>query len=287
MKKIIIPIILIATIVAASWYFMEKKKGENDSNLFSGTVEATEVKLSAEIPGKVLEVTVDEGDTVEKGQLVVRIETAALKTQLEQANAAKMAASGQYSAVNATIKNVKTNLGRSANLLSSGSISEQNYDTVSTQKNVLMGQRQAALGQIKQAQATAEYVQIQIDKGELYSPISGVVLVRSIEPGEMAMPGSGLLTLAQLSDCEVKIYIPETKLGQVKLGQKVKIHSDSYPDKTYTGTVVHLSDQAEFTPKNVQTREERVRLVYAVKVSIPNPDFELKIGMPVDASLEQ
>ena len=287
MKKIIFPLIILIAVLSIGGYHLYKERKGSDENLFYGTVEATEVKLSAEVMGRVLEVAVDEGDKVEKGQEVVRIDHEALDAQLAQAEAAKMAATGQYGAVKASIQNVKTNLTRSENLLGAGSISEQQFDTVSTQKDVLAAQRQGAQGQIKQAEATAQYVRTQIARATVSSPISGVVLKRSIEPGEMVMPGSALLALADLEDCWVRIYIPETQLGRVKLGQKVAVYSDSYPGKRYEGKVVTIASEAEFTPKNVQTQKERVRLVYAVKVAVSNVNGELKIGMPVDARLAE
>ena len=249
-------------------------------------MEATEVKLAAEVMGRVLEVAPQEGDAVTQGQALVRIDHEALDAQLAQADAARIAASGQYAAVRASEKNVGVNFTRSTNLLDAGSISEQQHDAVGTQKEVLTAQKRAAWGQIKQAEATAQLVKTQIDRTTVVAPISGVVLTRSIEPGEIVMPGTPLLTLADLTDCRVRIYVPESQLGLVKLGQKVRIFSDSYPGKAYTGKIVNIASQAEFTPKNVQTKKERVRLVYAAKVAVPNPKGELKIGMPVDAELE-
>lgn len=285
MAKKVIPIILILGIIGTVGYFNVKNKNGQEDGLLYGTVEATQVKLSAEVMGQVLEVSAQEGDTIAKGQVLVKIDDKTLKAQLAQAKALRIAAGGQYQAVKATINNVDTNLVRSENLLDVGSISEQQFDMVDTQKKTLAGQKQAAWGQIKQAEATADLVKIQIDKATIASPIAGVVLQRNIEPGEMVMPGSALLTLADLENCWVRIYVPETDLGKIKLGQKVKLYSDSYPNKHYNGKITMVASEAEFTPKNVQTKKERVRLVYAVKVSVPNPDGELKIGMPVDAEI--
>lgn len=283
-KKIVFAILLIA---ASSFgvYHLATIKQEKAENVFYGTIEATQVQLSAEVMGRVLEVTVDEGDKVQKGQELVRIDHETLDAQLEQAKAARFAATGQYKMVGANIKNVKTNLQRSGNLLDAGSISKQQFDMVDTQDKTLKAQRQAALGQIKQAEAMEKLVETQIARSTVLSPGSGVVLTRSIEIGEMVMAGTSLITLADLENCWVRIFVPETSLGKIKLGQRVKIYSDTYPDKFYEGKVAMISSEAEFTPKSVQTKKERVRLVYAVKVDVPNPSDELKIGMPVDAEL--
>jgi multidrug resistance efflux pump len=117
----------------------------------------------------------------------------------------------------------------------------------------------------------------------LEAPISGMVLERPIHLGEVALPGAPLMTLADLDNVTLTVYVPEDQLGQVQLGQTVSVTVDSYPDRTFTGTLVFVSSQAEFTPKNVQTREERVNMVFAVKVHLPNPGHLLKPGMPADA----
>lgn len=284
MAKRIVPFIVLATVLAyAGWRYTQR--AHNGDQLLTGVIEATQVTLSAEINGRVVELGAAEGDAVEAGRVLARIDTAVLEAQLKQADAARLAASGQYKAVDAGIKNLDVNVRRGKNLYSAGSISEQSLDSVTTEKDVMSAQRTAALGQIRQAEAAADLVKTQIDKATVAAPIAGTVLRRDVELGETALPGSPLFTLADLARPWVRVYIPETDLGRVKIGQSVKVYSDSYPGKVYAGAVTTISGEAEFTPKNVQTKEERVRLVYAVKVALENPDGELKIGMPVDADL--
>lgn len=117
----------------------------------------------------------------------------------------------------------------------------------------------------------------------LYSPQAGVVLRKHVEPGETIAAGTAVVTLADLRNIWLKIYVPEPQLGHIKLGQTADITTDSYPGKRYRGAVTFISSEAEFTPKNVQTQEERVKLVFAVKVTVDNPEQELKPGMPADA----
>jgi HlyD family secretion protein len=117
------------------------------------------------------------------------------------------------------------------------------------------------------------------------SPINGLVLSKNTEIGEVVMPGSSLLTLGDLFHPWVKIYIKETDLGKVKLGQKAQVKIDTYPDKVFEGKVTYISSEAEFTPKNIQTKEERVKLVFGIKVSLDNPLQILKPGMPADVIL--
>jgi HlyD family secretion protein len=128
-------------------------------------------------------------------------------------------------------------------------------------------------------------LQIQIDKTTLRAPIGGVVTSRSTHQGEAALAGATLLTIANLDEVKLTIYVPEDELGRVYLGQQVGVQVDSFPGRVFTGTISYISQQAEFTPKNVQTEKERVNMVFAVRVRLPNPAHLLKPGMPADAVL--
>ena len=119
----------------------------------------------------------------------------------------------------------------------------------------------------------------------LTAPTSGVILSKNIEPMEYVAPGTSVVTLANLGQVWLRSYVEEADLGRVKVGQKAFITSDTYPGKRYEGRVSFIASEAEFTPKSVQTRKERAKLVYRIKVDIPNPAMELKPGMPVDAEI--
>lgn len=142
-----------------------------------------------------------------------------------------------------------------------------------------------AEAQVARARAASSALQVQIDKMELISPVDGVVTSRSVQPGEAALAGLTLLTVANLDEVTLTIYVPEDQLNRVYLGQDVEVRVDTYPDRVFAGTVSHISQQAEFTPRNVQTQEDRVNMVFAVKVRLPNPDRLLKPGMPADATI--
>lgn len=142
-----------------------------------------------------------------------------------------------------------------------------------------------AEAQVAQARAAVVALQTQIGMMTLRSPIAGVVSSRSAHAGEAAIAGATLLTVANLDEVKLTIYVPEDELGRVYLGQEVEVHVDSFPGRVFTGTVSYISQQAEFTPKNVQTEKERVNMVFAVKVRLPNPEHLLKPGMPADAVL--
>ena len=142
---------------------------------------------------------------------------------------------------------------------------------------------EAARAQVASAQAALNVAEIQLGHTELKAPYNGILLSRNVEPGEVVSPNQEVLSMADLSWVDLKVFVGETEIGRIKPGQTVAVKIDTFPDKTYMGEVAYISPQAEFTPKIIQTHKERVKLVYLVKVSIPNPNLELKSGMPADA----
>ncbi len=154
-------------------------------------------------------------------------------------------------------------------------------------KNIEATKREikAAEAQVKAAGATLDLTEIQLRQTRLKAPFGGIITSRNVEPGEVVTPGREAISLADLSNVDLKIFVDETHIGNVKPGQEVEIRIDTFPDRPYRGRVSYISPEAEFTPKIIQTHKERVKLVYLVKVSIPNPGLELKTGMPADAWL--
>ena len=146
-------------------------------------------------------------------------------------------------------------------------------------------QIEVARTNLDQARAALDALEVERQKYTLQAPIAGTVVERIAHEGEMALPGTTMMTLANLDAVDLTVYVPEPDVGKVGLGQPVKISVDTFPDEVFPGEVIWISDQAEFTPKNVQTKEERVNTVFAVKVRIPNPDHKLKPGLPADAVL--
>ena len=146
-----------------------------------------------------------------------------------------------------------------------------------------LGERQS---EIQRTEAQAGISQKQLSDTEINTPIDGVVLVKAAEPGEVLAAGTTVVTIGDLEHPWLRAYINETDLGRVKLGQKVKLTTDSFPNKIYWGTVSYIASEAEFTPKQIQTKEERVKLVYRIKIEVDNKEHELKNNMPVDAEIE-
>ena len=208
-----------------------------------------------------------------------------------------------------TLKNTEKNYRRFEELFSKDVVSEKERDTLKLQYEIAQSRLaegesvlklaqgnltridavkqdiEVAAAQINAVNASLNQAEIQLNYTQLKAPMNGVITSRNIEPGETVTPGREVITLADLSRVDLKIFVDETEIGKVKQGQQVDVKVDTFPDKTYTGYVSFVSPEGEFTPKIIQTKKERVKLVYLVKVSIDNPDLELKAGMPADAWL--
>ena len=142
---------------------------------------------------------------------------------------------------------------------------------------------EAARAQVEAAEAALELTRIHLSHTELKAPFSGILVSRNVEPGEVVSPGQEVFSLADLSEVNLKVFVGETEIGKVKPGQSAEVKIDTFPSKTFAGRVSFISPEAEFTPKIIQTHKERVKLVYLVKITIANPNLELKSGMPADA----
>ena len=155
-------------------------------------------------------------------------------------------------------------------------------------KSVDQAQAQLDLAQssVTAAQANLDMINTQMDKLTVYAPMDGVILTRSIHVGEVAQAGAATMTIADLSKLTITVYLPEDRYGEVNVGDEVSFTADSFPDQTFSATVIRIADQAEFTPRNVQTKEERQTTVYAIELEVNNPDSKLKSGMPVDVTFK-
>jgi len=257
-KKVLIPLAVVITLVIASvLYFQVFRHGGEDKTRIkgSGTIEVTEIDLGSKLAGRITNIAKNEGQEVKLGEVLVRI-------AYEELGAQRLS-------LIANLNNARTNLDRVKDLYNTGSISKKDYD------NTITAYRVAESG-FKQINAT-------IDNAVIVSPINGVVLEKNLEIGEIVFPGTPVLTIADIRDTWIKIYVGEIQMGRVKLGQKAFVSVDSYPNKKFEGRVTSISSKAEFTPKTIQTADERVKLMFAVKIAVPNPQQELKPGMPADA----
>jgi HlyD family secretion protein len=259
-KKKIIPIAVVAAAVTLSVLYFEVFRyiGKDGNRIEgSGTIEVTEVDISSKLAGRIINIARDEGEQVRHGEVLVRI-------AYEELDAQRLS-------VIANLNNAKKNMERVRDLYKSGSISKKDFDNMETMYRV--------------AKAGYDQINAVIENAVIASPIDGVVLEKNLEIGEIAFPGTPVLTVADIKGTWIKIYVNEKQLNRVKLGQKAFVTIDS-SEKKFSGKVVSISNKAEFTPKTIQTKDERVKLMFAVKIAIPNPDMELKPGMPADAYIE-
>ena len=288
--------------------------------VLSGNIEATTVELGFKVPGRVVERLLSDGQSAKQGQLVAKLDDSEQKAQVAVAQAELAAAQAalaeleagsrpeEIAAAQATQRSAEVSqafarleFARQRDLREKKVISNRDYEIAQAQLKVADAQEieaaqraklveagprietiHQAQARVAQARAALDLAQVQIDNTRLYSPLTGPVLSHNIEPGEYVSPGTPVLTVADLAHPWVRVYIGETDLGRIRLGQKVAVRTDAMPEKSFEGTVGFISSEAEFTPKTVQTTKERVRLVFRVKVYLPNPDGFLKPGMPAD-----
>jgi len=268
--KLIGVIVVIALMTAGYFLYKIEKARENGKFIkVSGVIEGDDVRISFRVVGQILELLTDEGEVIKIGDTVARLNTDELmKIKNEQAAALK-AAEFQFVLD-------KVDYERAEKLLKVGSISTQSRDTAKTKFD-------ASRANVEQLRASLELANTRLGFAELASPLNGYVLVKSALPGEVVQVGAPVFTAVDLNNIWVTAYIAETDLGKAKLGQKANVETDTYRGKIYNGWVSFISDQAEFTPKYIQTNEERVKYVYRVKVRVDNSSLELKPGMPADA----
>lgn len=256
-RKIIIPIVLSVAVIGTVLFFVLRNKGDENIVSGTGTIEATEVDVSFKMMGEILDIKIGEGDSIKKGDLLAIIEVSELQAK-------KIGAEALFKEVGLILKRVRA-------LYLADSVSRMELDK--------------AESSYLQAKSQLESLNASLVDSELEAPISGIVMSKNLEVGETAFPGVPVVTLADLSVLWMKIYVAEPVMGLVSLGDEAKVTVDSYPGRTFSGKVTFISQEPEFTPKNVQTQEERTKLVFAVKIELKNDDLALKPGMPADAEI--
>jgi len=259
-----------------------------------GNFETDEITLSAENGGQIVELLVNEGDEVKAGDLLAMTDTSNLVLQRNQLLAQKSSVAAQMSTVEAQmavtdqqIKNLGKDQTRIREMLKEGAATPKQKDDVEGQIALAEKQKLAAATQLasvnKQAAAVEAQVSVlndKIAKSRIVAPTDGVILQKYAQKGEFAQPGKSICKMGNLQSLVLRVYISGNQLGSVKIGQTVKVQTDyNGAIKSLPGKVEWIASQAEFTPKIIQTREERVKLVYAVKIRVKN-DGGLKIGMP-------
>ncbi len=270
-KRLIIAGIILAAGLAALLLYRVENTREQGVILVSGTVEVIEVDVGFKIPGRVQSLLTDEGRPVTKGEKISVLDSAEYESLVMQNRA-------MVSNAEAQLDKERKDFERAEMLYKREVIATQQMDAAKTAYDV-------AVSQLNLSRASLRTAEVRLKDTAIYSPVSGVVLRKNAEEGETVSAGMPVFTIGDLEKPWVKVYVKEDKLGLVKLGQHAAVTTDSYPGKVYEGTVTYISSEAEFTPKNVQTQEERVKLVFGVKVSVKNVNNELKPGIPADVKI--
>ena len=270
--------------------------GKNDDTSDAyGNFEAREIMVSSENQGKLVQLELEEGAILEKGKIVGWIDTASLAVRRRQLIAKKEATASRLDNIDAQIEvqqeqlqTLKTEKNRIQRLLEKDAATEQQYDNIKGKLDVAEKQLKSIRTQKKSVYRELDVIDAQVDEMEenimkcrIKNPIKGTVLEKYMQPGEYAVPGKAVYKLADLSTMDLRVYVSGAQLPQVKIGEEVQVLVDknAHEQQALTGTVSWISSRAEFTPKIIQTREERVDLVYAVKSSVQNYGL-LHISLP-------
>ncbi len=323
-KRLLIAGLVIAIIVTAIFLAMQLRHEPGEKVIIaSGNVEVKEVDMGFKLPGRVTKFYTDEGLSVEKGQILAVLDKAELESMVQERKARlsealvkleefragsrpqeieKARADVAYA--EAVFSKARNDYERDQFLFENGAISARQMDASEKAYQVALsrfrhakeslslvkeGPRkeklQAQENRVQQSEAALRASEERLKETMIYAPVSGVILRKYIEIGETVAGGMPVYTIGDLKNPWIKIYVKEDRLGLVKLGRKAEITTDSYPEKVYDGTITRISPKAEFTPKNIQTEEERVKLVFGVEISVNNENDELKPGMPADVRI--
>lgn len=322
-KKIVIGVLVVVAALAVVMV-LRRKTVENGDIKVSGTIETTATALSFKVPGRVLERLVDEGYKVAAGQTVARLDDRDIRQELagrEADLAAARAALAELQAgsrveevaqaeaavarFKAEARRAEDEFARSELLYKQQVLARRDLDQAVAARDAAAAAlreaserlrqvragarvetRQQAKARLMGAEAAVNLAKTRLVDTTLLAPAAGIVLSKNVEPGEQVAAGTPVVTIGRLEDVWIRGYVPESDLPRIKLGQKARVTVDGLKGKVFEGRLDFIAQEAEFTPKNVQTEKERVRLVYRIKITVPNPELVLKPGMPADAVLE-
>ncbi len=270
-KKFVAALVILAVIFAGAAVYKVVTRIEKSKYVkVSGNIEGNDVRISFRIKGQIEELIADEGTVLKTGDVVAKLNKDDLSKQKDDAAAALKLAEYQYQLDS-------LDYVRAENLFKEGAISAADRDRAKTKSDT-------DAANVDKLKAQLEMAELKLyDWADLKSPLNGYVITKSALQGEVVQEGAPVFTAVDLNDIWVTAYINERDLGRVKLNQKAYVKIDSFPGKKYDAWVSFISQQTEFTPKYIQTTEERVKYVYRIKVKVDNSSLELKPGMPADA----
>lgn len=319
----LVTLVLAGVAIIAGWGLV-RDKGGSDGLVANGTIEATEVEVSSKLPGRLAQLLVEEGDQVQAGQVIARLETSEVEAEVAQAQAALARAEAQLKELiagsrlqeieeaRANLQQAEDNLklarddwSRFDSLFKEGAISAQERDRAKNSVEIAQSQLKAAQERYAlvrigprpetieaarherdRAKAALGMAQVRLRDSTILAPLAGIVLTKRAEQGEVVNPGFPIVILIDADDLWLRVYIPESEIGLVSIGQAATVTVDSFPNRRFEGKVVEISSKAEFTPRTVQTKKERVNLVFGVKIRLDNHERLLKPGMPADTEIE-
>lgn len=324
MKKRIIPIVVLLVAVISVIVYSVLSGDNGDEELYNGILEARQIDVRAEVTGKVLSAPAREGDLLEEGEVICELDQSKLKLQLQGGESELQAQEARLEAMEkgareqeleqlrllldqARTQSRKTekDYGRIERLYHQGAISEYERDGARTARDLARDQEGRALQNYNLAlegvrdeelkaqvaivdgvRAKVDYYRLQLEDAVIKSPVKGRLVERYVEPGELVMAGGLVASVADYRELELKVYVPEDRVGSIEPGRKAAVMIDSFPGRPLAGRVSRKSGEAEFTPKNVQTREERTTLVYEVTLKVENPEEWAVAGLPADVRFE-
>lgn len=295
---------VVVLVLAGIAFFTYKKLSDKTTDVIlkgNGRIEGREVSVSTKFGGKIIEIYADEGDYVKEGDLLAVIDSRSLEADIDAQKAKSEEIQKQIIATEADIKGTKSDitfykkeLERSKALMKQNFSSQLELDTntnrlekAEAKLNSLEAQKKALEASYKSTKASIKAQEVNLSDMKIYSPVSGVILYKLVENGEILSNNGRLFIMYNPDDLYMTIYMPSEKAGQVKIGESASIKLDAYPNKTFPAKVTFVADNAEFTPKEVETQKERQKLVFRVKLTLDdNSNREAKPGMPGDGFIK-
>jgi HlyD family secretion protein len=312
--------IAVGTILLALWWWKKVEERREQVIRGSGLIEVTEVDVAFEVPGTIAERFVDEGALLDRGEPIARLDDREYRLQVERWQAAKAVAEARYEllkrgprgqevdqalaaleSAQAEFEVRQRDLARIEELFRRGVVSQAELDRARGAFTAAQSGRDSARArldmlkegfrteeieqgraQLREAEKALALAELNLARCQLFAPIAGRVLSKNREVGEVVAPGTPVVTMGDLARPWLNVYVSERDLGKLRLGMEAQVYVDAYPGRPFPARVSYIADKSEFTPKNVQTQEERAKLVYRVKVELSNPDAVLKPGMPAD-----
>ena len=250
----------------------------------SGTIEVDEVHVAPRFGGRVAKIHVREGDALKAGDVIVELEAPELAARREVAAAAINTAERDVEAIAAQLKFMRADARRQQDLLRSSAVSSSEAERAQSVATAQEKSLAAAETRVIQARAQLEDVEAQLREMKVLAPSDCIVEILSVKVGDVLPPNREVATLILPSYLWVRVYVPQPWLGYIRLGEEVEVRVDSFPDEVFKGVIEQINRQAEFTPRNVQTVEDRIRQVFGVKIHLENRDDKLRAGMSADVT---